>query len=259
MRTLVIAMLGSILLWSISCKTAKEAGPSAVRIPKKLDKTLSLVNANSPQYESLTISGKATAEIPGEGFDVRVNYRMNILKDSLIWIRVSKLGIEAARVMITRDSVFVLDNLQEQYVRSGYDPAKKFTGLAVDFSMLEDLIVGNLHIIPRRFKEIRNGANAGWVELNGEENGTEFTYSIDKNWLKLAKIYAYNPWESQQTEILYSAFQKHGKGLMPQEGKIRVTLPKELKLDFSHSRVRVNPEKMSLKFNIPSNYTYVSG
>ncbi|MEM6632568.1 MAG: DUF4292 domain-containing protein [Bacteroidota bacterium] len=253
---LTIAM-GMILL-GVGCKTIKGVGNSD-KVPKKLDRTIQLVQERSPEFNTLSISGKAKVDIPEEGMGMRISYRLNMYKDSLIWIRVSKLGIEAVRVLITKDSVFALDNINERYVRSGFDPANKFTGLTLDFPLLQDLVLGNLNLIPRQISSPSLEGESDQFELEGNENGTAFTYTIDKDWLKLKKIHAYNPTLSQETEISYGDFQKLGKGLLPQQGVIRVTQPQQVNLDFTHARVRVNPERMSVKFNIPKGYSLVSG
>ena len=241
-----------------ACKALKEA-KNSTGIPKKLDKTLTLVEGKNPQYQTLTISGKARLDVPKEGVNVRLSYRMNMIKDSLIWIRVSKLGVEAVRVLIKRDSIYALDNLSERYIRSGFEPANKYTGLDLDFDLLQDLLLGNLQMIPNRVDERPSTRNDSLLVLFGSENGTGFTYTLDKDWLKLIKIHALNPSLLQETEISYGGFQAFGKGLLPHEGSIEVSQPEKIGLDFTHSRVRVNPEKFSVKFRIPKGYTLVSG
>ena len=253
-------MILATLMGGMSCKSIKGI-TSSKNTSNKLDKTITLVQQRSPEFKTLSISGKAKVDIPDEGLGMRMSYRLNMYKDSLIWIRVSKLGIEAVRVMITQDSVFALDNINERYVRSGFDPANKYTGLDLDFPLLQDLLLGNLNLIPKQIDapEAETESESNQLQLAGKENGTAFTYTIDKDWLKLKKIHAYNPSLSQETEISYGDFQSLGKGLLPQQGFIRVTQPQQVSLDFSHAKVRVNPEKMSFKFNIPKGYSLVSG
>ena len=248
----------TVFLGGMACKSIKNIS-STDKISNKVDRTISLVQQRSPEFKTLSISGKAKVDIPDEGLGMRMSYRLNMYKDSLIWIRVSKLGIEAVRVMITRDSVFALDNINERYVRSGFDPANKYTGLDLDFPLLQDLILGNLNLIPEQITSPDPKPESNQLQLAGNENGTAFTYTIDRDWLKLKKIHASNPSLSQETEISYGDFQSLGKGLLPQKGFIHVTQPQQVSLDFSHAKVRVNPEKMSFKFNIPKGYSLVSG
>ena len=250
-------LIGAVLLLVGSCKTTKEVGMSS-GLPKKLDKTLKLVQENNPDFNTLTISGKAKLDIPKEGVDIRLSYRMNILKDSLIWIRVSKLGIEAVRVMITPDSIFAIDNLMERFIRSGFEPAQKYTGLEVNFEILQDLLIGNLNMIPKRVESSKAEIDSEWLTLTGNEKGTGFSYTLSKKWLKLVKIQALNPALLQETEITYGGFETYGKGLLPEEGSIRVSKPEKVELDFTHSRVRVDPDKISVKFQVPKGYTLVS-
>ena len=65
-------------------------------------------------------------------------------KDSAIWLSANAiLGIEAMRVLITRDSVKLLDKLNKVYTARSVDYLQDLTSLPLDLPTLQDLIIGN--------------------------------------------------------------------------------------------------------------------
>lgn len=219
--------------------------------------TLAQVETEAFRYESLRMSGKADIKVPGKQVNMNLSYRIQILPDSLIWIRASKLGIEGLRALITRDSIFVIDRTQNQYHVSDLSLAEKYTGLIGNFDLLEDLLVGNLHLIPDRgsLKGDRKARNP--QVIRGSKAGTDFSYAIDAKLLKLLFMTAENPMRGLSSKLSYSDFERHGSGLMPQTTRIDVIQPEAMSITFSSRRVEVNPDRLSFSFNVPRNYDKV--
>ncbi len=76
------------------------------------------------------------------------NYDFNafvrIQKDSVIWISINaSFGIEAFRVLITPDSVTILDKLDKNVQYRSVKYIRNIIQLPLDFLTLQDLIVGN--------------------------------------------------------------------------------------------------------------------
>lgn len=90
-----------------------------------------------------TFSGKANIDITGPNINQSVNAQIDILKDSVIGISLRVLGIEGARVMITPDSIKILDRLNQQYIPRSFSFIETNFSLPITFSDLENLICGN--------------------------------------------------------------------------------------------------------------------
>ena len=69
---------------------------------------------------------------------------LRIKYDSLIWISISPgLSIEAFRIKLTSDSVFLLDRLSHNYIKSSYREFDKFYGINLNFKWIQAIILGN--------------------------------------------------------------------------------------------------------------------
>jgi len=127
-----------------SCKTPSLAVKTTGT--PKMDASAAIldsVKAHSFQFE--WFSGKAKVEVTAgtDKTDFTANFR--IKKDSAIWISASPaLGIEVGRMLMTKDSIRVINRLDKKHYTKGYDFFKAYTTLPVDFYVIQNLIVGNM-------------------------------------------------------------------------------------------------------------------
>src|SRR3989337_4525232 len=92
-----------------------------------------------------TFSAKVKVNFEGkDGKKSDFNAFMRLKKDSVLWISINAaLGIEAFRVMVTPDSVKVLNKLEKVVQLRSVNYLKEVTKLPFTFSELQDLILGN--------------------------------------------------------------------------------------------------------------------
>ncbi|MDW3648642.1 MAG: DUF4292 domain-containing protein [Bacteroidia bacterium] len=233
-----------------SCKGLKKK--QGIQAEKAWKTTISNASKERVEYKTLELSGKAQLDIEKMGVNnMGVSYRVSMEKDKRIWIRVSKL-IEVARILARPDSLFVLDKINRRYIACDYALAEKFTGLEMDFELLQDLILGNFNPIP---EELSPGLQENGVQtFTGEKAGTDFTYKIDNSTFKVKEIKAVNSGLKQNTVISYSDFSEKASTLMPQNTSISVLSPEEISIDLSHRKVDLNPSDPSFSFRVPSSY-----
>ncbi len=85
----------------------------------------------------------ATATIKTDGTDNSIGLIVRIRKDSLIWISARKLGFEIARLMMTEDSVWMMDRINGRYFAGDYLFFKQQFNIEVDYNLVEALLLGN--------------------------------------------------------------------------------------------------------------------
>src|SRR5215216_5980977 len=152
---IIITILAIIIL--ASCRSTKKI-QTAIAKKDSVETNIVVVKVDTPQLiksivekldsnwvEFTTFSAKVDIDYRGgddKHYDVNASMRM--YKDSLIWISVNAVfGIEAMRMLITSDSVFLLDKLNKSYLVRSIDYLQEVTSLPLTLSMLQDLLVGN--------------------------------------------------------------------------------------------------------------------
>jgi len=134
-----------LLLTLVGCKTKQSIstaiGTDTISQPKTETAT---EQSDSLMYKRLDynwISYRATASI--SNFEPKnLNVFMVNRKDSIIYITVSKMGIEGGRLVLTPDSVKMLNHINSNYYVGNYSILEQLVGLRVDFYMIQSLLVG---------------------------------------------------------------------------------------------------------------------
>jgi len=243
----------AILIIFSSCKGTQNATTAK---PKKNSPKYTLYAAKKEAFDfkTLSVSGKVYTSFPEMG-SVSLNYKLNMKSDSLIWVRISKLGFEAARAKISRDSVWVLDRMQNVLMVSDFSLLESYIGFQADFELLEDIILGNYNPVPADLTVQDKKADP--QIFYGAEGATDFYYSIRTTDFKLGGIEVKNEMGNQHARVEYGDFKKVAEQLMAHKGSIEVLAPQGSSLKFQHNKVNFNPSNVTFKFRIPDNYKRV--
>lgn len=136
-----------ISLFIISCKTSQvatktEAVPAP---PVKSDASVAVIDSirhHQLQFEYLTGKAKVHVKNDKDETDFTANIRMR--RDSAIWVSISPaLGVEAVRLLMTIDSIRVIERLSKKRYAKDYSFFKSYSSLPITFFTMQDLILGN--------------------------------------------------------------------------------------------------------------------
>ena len=97
------------------------------------------------EFEFNTISAKTNIEVTDTtGKETSFKTHVRIKKDSAIWLSITPvLGIEMARVLITQDSVKLMNRVKNEFFLGDFGYINKVFGTDLDYQMLEALLIGN--------------------------------------------------------------------------------------------------------------------
>jgi hypothetical protein len=200
-----IAFLLVFLLLFSACKGKKKRHDDVNNKPKVETSDVE-VDINSPLFkEAREIYNNqdtfSTAEIK---FNLKLQLpersvsgsgTMRIANDSLIWLYIKAFGFEVARAKLTRDSVFAVVKMKNQYFKSDYSSLKNFFPIDFDFSILQSVFLNKFFIFPK----------------NEIENLSYFSFTDDNSNLRLNSTKSYNQKYSMSNEILVSRENKRVK------------------------------------------------
>jgi len=138
--TLIISTLIISLLLA-SCKKLERAKRSSLE-GKKTEYLLNQMQKNAFNFD--TFQAKADFQIKQKDQQNSFKANIRIKKDSLIWISITPLlGIEMARVLITEDSVKVINRLNREYFIGDYSYINKRFNVELEFGIIQSMLLGN--------------------------------------------------------------------------------------------------------------------
>lgn len=135
-----------LILFAFSCKTPTAVTKTAPAPPASAvtDESAIIIDSiryRQLQFEYLTGRAKVHVVMENEETDFTANIRMK--RDSAIWVSISPaLGVEAVRLLMTVDSIRVIERLEKKRYARNYGYFRSYTSLPVDFFTMQQLILG---------------------------------------------------------------------------------------------------------------------
>lgn len=134
----IFLCLFALYLIHSSCATNRVKKVSKIDLPVLLEK----MDNRITEYEWFS----AKARVKFEGEEMRMTGRCNIrmIKDSLIWMNFKKVSVEGSRVLITRDSFWIVYRFDKIYESGTVEELMTAYDLSFSFSELQDFVLGHL-------------------------------------------------------------------------------------------------------------------
>ena len=214
------------------------------------------------EFKYFNARGKMEVEDDGDKISTNVNIRMR--KDSIIWISVvPALGIEAARVRLTPDSVHLINRLKKEYFAGDYEVIKKKYKVDITFDLLQAIFLGN-YVAAAEGKE-KIMAQKPLHHYRQEQANLLIDQFLDVSSFKLKKITIKDQDTKSSVSVDYSNFESVEntpfakaahfvvqQGVEDKEkdkGKITGAIA-----TLDYSRINLNEAILAFPFSVPEGY-----
>jgi len=217
-------------------------------------------------YASAKFGCELTIDSEEHSFNVSVRCR----KDSVIWLSISKLGIDAARVLITKDTVkFTMGLTEKKYFIGDFSYINQMLHADLDYDMLQALLFGNSAAFHDDDDKLKPGRDRNTCQyflstvrkrhlkkiINGTETPSESyqTMWLDPTTFKIVNLEFDDIKEKRKFTSTYGDFKTVDKFLAPFKLLYTITAEKNIKADINYNRISIN-EQQSFPFKIPASY-----
>ncbi len=238
----------------ISCKgtkgSTKKDGDGSIS-----SAAIALQNIKDNNISAMRFNASADLNIQSSAFNGGAKAKFRVIKDSLLWVSVSKFGFEGARILITQDSLFAVERLGKTYIKASFHEISDQIGFELSFKFLEDFILGNPYL-----SETEN-----LVKMTASDTINVFPvlsdYKIQHSFLnsdyrvrltnlrdektKVEAILSYDDYQELESGAYFSYLRSIIVDALDEE---------ESSVSIKFSKPEINVEK-SFKFSIPENYT----
>jgi len=254
-------LLSAVVVLFTACHSKKKAAQitAPIDIPS-LDLSLeshasaSLLASN---LEFQTFSGRASTALQfgRSTYDVTSNIR--IQKDRKIWILMTAtLGVEVARVLITPDSIQVLNKMQGEYIARPFSYIHQFSNRELTFQHIQDLLLGNLSANFLGSKDVQIASSEKDIQILGKRRDLTFFYLLNA----LKKPTELRLEDTQQKQKLFASYSSYGEisgFIFPQKIALHILgTDIELTADLSYNKVVFNQE-LEMPFTVNARYKVI--
>jgi hypothetical protein len=205
-----------------------------------------------------TFSGRAKVNYErgdGDSYDLTANIR--ILKDSMIWISVSAvLGIEEIRMLITHDSVRILEKQGHVYRLRSVSYLQQEIHLPLDFASLQDLLIGNPAYLDTSNVLFYRKEQGGLSLLAiGSLFKNFITLDLRDNSLLHSKLDIVDPQQVLGGDFTFGDYEQKGGGgvRFSTYRKISIAWKSNLAIELNFKQYSFN-EDLSFPFSVQKNY-----
>jgi hypothetical protein len=251
----LMGMIGCRSTKSIQTAMAKKDSVQVI-IPDSTSKNDSIaflhnaydaIQKNRIDFE--TFSAKVKVDFEGsDGKKNDFNAFIRLRKDSVMWVSINALlGIEAFRVLITPDSVKVMNKLDKVVQLRSVSYLKEITKLPFTFKELQDLIVGNPIYFDKNIVSYRKAPEALTILHIGELFKHLITLNPETMVVQHSKLDDIDPSRARTADISYGDYEtRDGK---PFSTFRKITVSEKSKLD-------IEMKFKQFDFNVPLNFPF---
>ncbi len=274
----------TIVFTGFSCKRhkniQKQETPVVTQLPPdslndkcKLDykngKALTnLLKTNELDFSYAT--GKFACELTVDGEEHSFTVSVKCRKDSVIWLSISKLGIEAARVLIKRDTVKIrIDLPDKQYFVGDYTYINQLLHADLDYDMLQGLLFGNSASFYSEDEKLSGGKDRDscvyFLSTLRKKETMRIVHKQDTlkestqiMWLhpetfKILHLIFEDVVTKRKFKASYSNFETVGNFKAPFKLDYVITAEKVINASIKYAKININ-EKTEFPFKIPKGY-----
>ncbi len=223
--------------------------------------SLNLVNSTKETIQKniidfKTFSAKIKLEIDdskGKKPDLLANIRM--IKDSAIWISISAsiLNIEVFRVLVTKDSVILLNKQEKEVQYRSINYLQEITEIPFDFKTLQNLLIGNPIFYNDSNITVRKLDEFLLVSSKSKDFKNLLTISTIDNTLKHSKLDDVNVARNRTADFTYDSYGDFNGLKFSTYREIVASEKNKLDVRMNFKQFEFNKE-LSVYFFVPKNY-----
>jgi uncharacterized protein DUF4292 len=269
MKTYSYLLIGLLCFGLFSCRSTKKIQSA---ISKK--DTSQVVMVNDSKFDSAGFIKNVTSHVDENYIDyntfsakVKVDYRggdgksydfnafLRMKKDSVIWVSINAaLGIEAFRILIKPDSVFVLNKLDKVAQLRSLNYLRDVTQLPIDFHTLQEIIIGNpVYFDRNNIVSVKIEENVVSLTSIGSLFKNFITFSNGDYLVRNSKLDDRDGARSRTAVLTYDDYESKGNTKFSTKRKISVAEKTTLSVSLDYKQFDFN-ENLNYPFSIPKNY-----
>jgi hypothetical protein len=203
------------------------------------------------RFDILSLKGKADVINYALGNSIGFAYRIDIAKDSLILINLSKFGVPAATLLLAADTVKMKVQLNQTASICDYSLLQKIAGMDFDLPKFQGFLLGETDLAEPITMTSGKGSK---IELQGQRAKGTTSWILNSRNYKLEKMRVTDAILGKESILTYSDFEKVEGQSVASTLLLEVTQPQKVRIELHHTGIAFDKEKVDFRFRIPSAY-----
>jgi len=261
-----------IIFLAASCKSAKKIQTAITKTKTDTTQMILVDNAHADSVAVIhdlmnKLNSNRIVNFRTFSAKVKVNYRdkegeqpeltvfIRMQKDSIIWISVNAtiFSYEALRVLVTPDSVMVLNKKDKIVQLRSVSYLQELTSLPFDFQTLQDLLLGNPIYLDSNVVSYKKSEQSITLMNAGPLFKHLLSITNGDYLLQHSKLDDADPLRNRTADLTYSGYENGNGVKFATERRVSVSEKSKLDIDMNFKQYGFN-ETLSYPFSIPKNF-----
>ncbi|HMJ47693.1 MAG TPA: DUF4292 domain-containing protein [Ferruginibacter sp.] len=215
-----------------------------------------LENLGKNYLDFKTFSAKIKVDVEdSKGKQTDLNAVVRIIKDEAIWISLSAtiFNAEVFRILITKDSVILLNKLEKEVQYRSLDYLQEVTQIPFDFTTVQDLLIGNPVFFNQSNAVIKKLESFVLVSTVGNEFKNLLTLSNGYNLMLHSKLDDVDRNRNRTADLTYDDYTSNNGKYFSVRRQIIASEKNKIDIRLLFKQFEFNKE-LSVAFSVPKNY-----
>lgn len=239
------------LLLLVSVTACRVTRDTPVEIRKMRDREI-IRRVTEQELAYTTLTARIKIDYEGDGETTSFKGDLRVYRDSAIWLSIKPaLGLEAARILITTDSVKIIDRINKQYLARPIRYIADTYRVPLDFNLMQNVITGGLFY--RNHKDIEATIVDNAYQLVYESDSIRNIVAVDPVNFTIRSLSLLDVPGRRSVDIDYLDYRKIDDQWFTHNRKLVVTEQESYQVSLDFSRVTLN-EPVAITFVVGDNY-----
>ncbi len=247
--------LGILLACTLAltgCSTTKKTTAGAA---KERSAAYIMNRLDNNRLDAQFMDAKVRIDYSDDYLSMKASATIRWQKDSLLWVAVKKLGFEVARMMVTPDSIYIIDRLNNEYGVYDLRYLEETYSLPASFDLLQQLLLGNVFFFrPENVEVLIQGAD---YVLKEDAYARALSYQLDNRDFVLRQMAFEDKQASRSLNLFLEDYENiRGKQLFSYFRNFNIYTQEtgNVQLGIKFAQVELDVPK-NISFEIPRRYT----
>lgn len=270
MKPFIVFTVAVIFLLTSSCHSTKKFQNAINR----KDTTTILINSIPEKNDSLNELQKVKTDIVNNYIDFNtfsakiklqyedskgkqpdVNVFLRMQKDSIIWLSINAtfLNFEAFRVMINKDSIFIMNKLDKKYSTHPLTYLEQMAHIPLDLKTLQNIIIGNPVFLSENIVSFKKTENRILISTIDKIFKNLLTLSASTHLIERSKLDDVEPAMNRTADLSYAGYEPYEDKSFATYRELTIAEKTKVDIILNFKQYEFNKE-LSFPFSVPKNF-----
>jgi hypothetical protein len=202
---------------------------------------------------------KAKIDYKDKDNDQHLTVNIRMKKDSIIWLSVNAaLSIEAARILIKKDSIFIIDRINNDFLKYDFAYLNNKLNMDLNLKILQSLILGNLPV-EKSLNDILTKSFENYYLLQQTNEKISLDNYVRPFTMKLEKLQVRQLSNNNILRVDYTDFGMLENYIFAFKNFVYISHkgpsgPQNTTITIEHKKAELSEKGLNFPFNVPQKY-----